>query len=170
MGTHDSVLTGCYPGTFNPATIAHIAVAEAAWQQCGLVRVDLVLSRVTLGKERADGPTVDDRAAALSTLLVSRPWLGVVVTDSQLLSDIAAGYDTLVMGADKWAQINETHWYDSDEARVAALASLPPLAIAPRPPFEIPSHAIELQTSRQLWAVSSTGVRAGSAHWRADQG
>ena len=160
--------TGCYPGTFNPATIAHIAVAEAAWQQCGLDRVDLVLSRVTLGKLTIDGPSVDERAEALRTLLISRPWLGVTVTDSQLLSDVASGYDILVMGADKWAQINEPQWYDSEEARMASLASLPPLAIAPRPPFDIPGHAIELLTSRQLWAVSSTAVRSGSTHWKAD--
>jgi nicotinic acid mononucleotide adenylyltransferase len=160
---------GCYPGSFNPATIAHIAVAEAAWQQCGLDRVDLVLSRITLGKESIEGPTVDDRAETLRTLLIPRPWLGVVVTDAQLLSDIAAGYEVLVMGADKWAQINESQWYESDTARETALAALPKIAVALRPPHEPPSHAMVLQTSRQLWGVSSTGVRSGSTHWKATE-
>ncbi len=159
---------GCYPGTFNPATIAHIAVAEAAWQQCGLDRVDLVLSRITLGKEHGDvSASVDDRARTLRTLLIGRPWLGVVVTDAQLLSEIADGYDVVVMGADKWAQINEEQWYDSPAARDTALTSLPQLAIAPRPPFEIPEHAITLATSRQLWGVSSTAVRQGVTEWKA---
>lgn len=158
---------GCYPGSFNPATIAHIAVAEAAWQQCGLDRVDLVLSRVTLGKESIEGPTVDERAETLRVLLIPRPWLGVVVTDAQLLSDIAAGYEVLVMGADKWAQINEAQWYPSDSAKEAALARLPKIAVAARPPHEPPGHAVLLETSRQLWAVSSTAVRAGSTHWKA---
>jgi nicotinic acid mononucleotide adenylyltransferase len=158
---------GCYPGTFNPATIAHIAIAEAAWQQCGLDRVDLVLSRLVLGKESLDVPSVDERAETLRALLTSRPWIGVSVTNSQLLSDIATEYEVLVMGADKWAQINELRWYESDEHRRSALAMLPTLAIAPRPPFEVPPHAIELATSRQLWGVSSTAVRDGAHHWGA---
>jgi len=34
---------GCYPGSFNPPTIAHLAVADAARRQAGLDSVDLVL-------------------------------------------------------------------------------------------------------------------------------
>ncbi len=161
-------MIGCFPGSFNPATIAHVAIAEAAWQQCGLERVDLVLSGVALGKESAEGPNAQARADQLRSLLTDRPWIGVVTTSSQLLSEIAAGYDVLVIGADKWAQINEDHWYRSPQDRIAALAALPRLAIAPRPPFDIPDHAVTLQISRQLWGVSSTGVRAGRADWRAD--
>src|SRR6185436_14384082 len=41
---------GAYPGTFNPPTVAHLAVALAARSQCGLDRVELVLSEVPLGK------------------------------------------------------------------------------------------------------------------------
>ncbi len=160
-------MIGCYPGSFNPATIAHVAVAEAAWQQCQLERVDLVLSRVALGKEATDGPSVDDRADALRQLLANRPWIGVVVTDSQLLVEVAHGYDILVMGADKWAQITQDRWYLSAAQRDAALAGLPPIAMAPRPPHIIPAHAVELEISRQLWGVSSTGVRSGRNEWKA---
>lgn len=160
-------MIGCYPGSFNPATIAHVAVAEAAWRQCQLERVDLVLSRVTLGKESVVGPSVDDRAHALRQLLANRPWIGVVVTDAQLLVEVASGYDILVMGADKWAQITEDRWYLSPAQRDAALAGLPPIAMAPRPPHIIPAHAVELEISRQLWGVSSTGVRGGRREWKA---
>jgi nicotinic acid mononucleotide adenylyltransferase len=160
-------MIGCFPGSFNPATIAHVAIAEAAWQQCGLERVDLVLSGSALGKEAVDGPTAAQRADSLRALLVDRPWIGVVTTEAQLLSDIASGYDFLVIGADKWAQINEDRWYESDHHRTAALGSLPRLAIAPRPPHTIPDHAVALQISRQLWGVSSTGVRSGRTDWKA---
>lgn len=160
-------MIGCYPGSFNPATIAHVAVAEAAWQQCHLERVDLLLSRVTLGKESVVGPSVDERADALRQLLANRPWIGVVVTDAQLLVEVAHGYDILVMGADKWAQITQDRWYLSVAERNAALAGLPPIAMAPRPPHIIPAHAVQLEISRQLWGVSSTGVRSGRNEWKA---
>ena len=43
-----------YPGTFDPPTIAHLAVAEAAWRVCGVDRVDLVLSVDPIGKAGAN--------------------------------------------------------------------------------------------------------------------
>jgi nicotinic acid mononucleotide adenylyltransferase len=160
-------MIGCYPGSFNPATIAHVAIAEAAWQQCGLERVDLVLSDLALGKEAANAPSPVQRAEQLRVLLADRPWIGVVTTNHQLLADIAVGYDVVVMGADKWEQLNEDRWYESSDHRARALASLPRLAIAPRPPHLIPEHAITLEISRQLWGVSSTGVRSGRSDWKA---
>jgi hypothetical protein len=188
--TPPSRLVGCYPGSFNPATIAHVAIAEAAVQQCGLQRVDLVLSEVALGKLDVAGPSVIERAESLRRLLADRPWIGVVVTDQQLLSDVATGYDVLVMGTDKWIQINEDAWYDSPEHKTAALNALPRLAIAPRtlnpshdaqpdrhrdghpdgrPDFlpDLPSEAVTLTVSRQLLGVSSTGVRGGRTDWQA---
>jgi nicotinic acid mononucleotide adenylyltransferase len=160
---------GCYPGSFNPATIAHVAIAESAWQHFGLQRVDLVISESALGKADHDGPSAAERADALRRLLADRPWIGVVVTTNQLLSEISAGYDVLVMGADKWAQINQDHWYESAALKQRALAALPHLAIAPRPPHEIPEHATPLTVARQLWGVSSTGVRSGRSEWRAGE-
>ena len=160
-------MIGCYPGSYNPATIAHIAIAESAWQQLRLERVDLVLSESALGKRTKQGPSAAERAEALRTLLVDRPWIGVVVTHHQLLSQISSGYDVLVMGADKWTQINENHWYESLAAKQAALSNLPRLAIAPRPPHNVPHHAFELTVARQLWGVSSTAVRSGRTEWKA---
>ena len=79
-------------------------------RQAGLARLDFAISRVALGKEdRAD---VERRRRALDALIAAgRPELGVVVTDAQLIADIAAGYDVVVMGADKWAQVNDPAWY-----------------------------------------------------------
>ena len=54
---------GCYPGSFNPPTVAHLAVAEAAVAAAGLVRLDLVVSTVALDRERVSAPTLADRLA-----------------------------------------------------------------------------------------------------------
>src|SRR3954449_7981450 len=106
-----SVRRGVYPGSFNPPTIAHLAIAEAARHQCELDRVDLVVSRVALAKEHVEHPPFADRIAILERVAATRPWLGVVVTEAQLLADIATGYDVLVLGADKWAQIHDVAFY-----------------------------------------------------------
>src|SRR5262245_66145334 len=100
-----------YPEPFTPPTIAHLAVADAARRQGGLDRLDLGLSVAALGKSPGDGPPVDRRRAVLESVAASRPWLGVVVTDARLIADIAAGYDAVVLGADKWAQVLDPAWY-----------------------------------------------------------
>lgn len=161
--------TGVYPGSFNPLTVAHLAIAEAAVDQHGLDRLELVISRVALAKEDdPDLAPVEARVAEIEALGVDRPWLAVAVTDAQLLADIAEGHDVLVLGADKWAQVNDPRFYGDDpRARDAALARLPALAIAPRPPHPVPDeHALDVPA----WVaeVSATAVRAGRHDWRAD--
>jgi hypothetical protein len=158
---------GCYPGSFNPPTIAHLAIAEAAYRQCGLDRLDLVVSRVALGKEAPSGPRFEDRIAVLETIARSRSWLGVRVSDAQLLVDLAAGYDVLVLGADKWAQVVDPEWYGgSIEARDEALARLPEVVVAPRPPWPVPAGRGLLLDDVHL-AVSATGARTVEPGWMA---
>ena len=160
MRDRESVI-GCYPGSFNPPTVAHLAVAEAAVEQAGLVRVDLVISRVALGKEDLSVPTVADRIAVLEDVASSRTWLGVAVTDSQLLVDVASGYDAVVLGADKWAQVLDPAWYGSTAARDAALARLPRVLVAPRA-GATPDDVELLRLADHHAHVSSTGVRSGA--------
>ena len=154
-------MRGVYPGTFNPPTVAHVAVARAAVEQAGLHSLDLVVSRVSLGKEALED--ADERAASLRRL-----GFEVVVSDHQLLADLASGYDAVVLGADKWAQVIDPSYYGgSAEARDAAVARLPRLIVAPRPPFEVPTGALVLQLPTWLAEVSSTSVRDGRVEWRA---
>lgn len=154
-------MRGVYPGTFDPPTVAHVAIARAAVEQAALSRLDLVVSRVPLGKEGREG--AEERAAALRSL-----GFDVVVTDEQLLADIAAGYDALVLGADKWAQVIDPSFYDgSAAARDEAVARLPRLIVAPRPPFDVPIGAVVLELPEWLAGVSSTEVRRGRVEWRA---
>ncbi len=160
------MLVGCYPGSFNPPTVAHLAVAEAAVRQAGLDRVDLVLSRVTLGKEHLDAPGVDERRAVLEAVAASRDWLGVAVTDARLIVDAAAGYDAVIMGADKWAQVLDARWYEGSEAaRDAAVARLPRVLVAPRA-GDRPAGVELLDLPDHLGEVSATAVRSGAVHAR----
>ena len=152
---------GVYPGSFDPPTIAHVAIAEAAVRVGALHRLDLAISRVALGKDAATQQPFESRVAMIERLAGSRPWLRVVVTESQLISDIAAEYDVVVMGADKWAQVRDPAWYDSIAARDAALARLPRVLVAPRAGFEVVG-ADTLELPRHLGSVSSSAARAGN--------
>ena len=156
-----------YPGSFNPPTIGHLAIAQAAARQRGLERVDLVVSRVALGKERLSVPAFEDRVAVLEESVADLDGLEVVVTDHQLVVDIAQGYHVVVMGADKWAQVQDPAFYaNSVEARDQAVESLLELelAIAPRPPFAVPAGA-ELDIAPEMVEVSSSGARQGRLEW-----
>jgi Cytidylyltransferase-like len=164
---------GAYPGTFDPPTVAHLAIAEAAWRQGGLDRVDLVLSRSPLGKDPAV-PSFEHRVHVLHRVAASRPWLGVAVTDKRLITDVAAGYDAVIMGTDKWIQVCDPAWYGGLlEARDAALARLPPLLIVPRPGLEHiparPENALRLVVDESNAEVSSTLARAGRRDWMAPE-
>jgi nicotinic acid mononucleotide adenylyltransferase len=155
---------GVYPGSFDPPTIAHVAIAEAAVAAGALDRLDLAISRVALGKDAGAQPSIEARVAQLELLSATRPWLRVVVTDAQLITDIAAGYDAVVMGADKWAQVRDPAWYDgSVAARDAALARLARVLVAPRPGFDV-TGADVLALPVHLQTVSSSAVRAGAVH------
>ena len=158
---------GVYPGSFNPPTIGHLAIAQAARDQRGLFRIDLVVSRVALGKELAVVPAFEDRIAVLEASVADIDGLEVVVTDHQLLVDIAQGYDVVVMGADKWAQVQDPAFYgnsvESRDQAVDALSQLE-LAIAPRPPFDVPADS-QLNIGPEMVAVSSSGARQGRLEW-----
>ena len=161
---------GVFPGSFNPPTVAHLAVARAALEQGGLDRVDLAVSDSALGKETAGGPSAADREELLHRVAAGRPWLGTLRTPHQLVADIADGYDAVVMGADKWAQVRDPAWYGgSVEARDAAVSRLPAVLVAPRHGHPLsaaevaPGLLLRLPTHHR--EVSSSAVRAGRRDW-----
>ncbi len=167
------MIIGAYPGTFNPPTVAHLAIAEAAWRQGGLDRLDLLVSRDPLGKEAA-GPALDDRMRVLEAIASTRPWLGVRLTDRRLIADVAADYDAVVVGVDKWLQIIDPAWYaGSTAARDHAVASLPRVLMVARPPHPLPSAlpagAVLLAVGGECHGVSSSAVRAGRWDWMAPE-
>ena len=156
---------GVYPGSFNPPTVAHLAIADAARVQRSLDVVHLAVSRRALNKEHIERPRLAHRLDVLRRLASRIEWLDVVLTDAQLLVDIADGYDVLVLGADKWEQVLDTQYYDdSPLLRDAAVARLPELAIAPRVGSgSVASARLEQQLAvpAHLGLVSSTQARAG---------
>ncbi|MDH4279708.1 MAG: hypothetical protein OEZ14_00110 [Acidimicrobiia bacterium] len=152
---------GVFPGSFNPPTVAHLAIAEAARHQHDLDVVDLVVSRRALAKEAVEHPRFEDRIEVIRRSIEPHRWLDVVVTEAQLLVDIAHGYDLLIVGADKWAQIQELQWYETPTARDRALAELPPTAIVPRLGHPHPEGLVLDLDDATLAAVSSTRARAG---------
>ncbi|MCU4184922.1 hypothetical protein K6U06_11170 [Acidiferrimicrobium sp. IK] len=166
--------TGAYPGSFDPPTVAHLAVADAARRQAGLDRVDLIISQVALGKEDRHGPAPSARLAVLEACRASRPWLGARLTSARLLVDIAEGYDVLIVGADKWAQLVDPAWYGgSQAARDDVLRRVPAVLVAPRPPHPLPAPSPPRVTLLEVdvahGPVSSTAVRAGRLEWMADE-
>jgi hypothetical protein len=159
-----------YPGTFNPPTVAHLAIAEAARDQAGLDVVELVVSTVALGKESLRRPLAEERLEVLAAVAATRPWLAARGTRHRLVADIADGAAAVVLGADKWAQVLDPAWYDGDEAaRDRAVARLPLVLVAPRPPHPLPARrpgVVEpLDVAPEHHPVSSTSVRAGRHEW-----
>ncbi|MDH3292872.1 MAG: hypothetical protein OER95_00965 [Acidimicrobiia bacterium] len=153
---------GVFPGSFNPPTIAHLAIAEEVRRRYRLDRLDLVISQRTLAKEHVEHPLFHHRLEVLHQTVARYDWLRVEVTDRQLLADIAEGYDVVVMGADKWWQIHELRWYESVEHRNRALAQLPPVAVFPRHGFaDPPGITLTLIDDGSHRSVSSTRARAG---------
>lgn len=175
-------LVGVYPGTFDPATIAHVAIARAALDQLGLARLDLTISAATLGKDDTRLTPIDDRLARLSEITAFDTRLAVRSTTDSLLVDIAEGYDVLVLGGDKWAQVLDPDWYGGVAARDDALRRLPVVALAPRHPWTtldadaraevlgdgaVGVEVVLLELDPAHREVSATAVRAGRTEWRA---
>jgi hypothetical protein len=154
---------GVYPGTFNPPTVAHLAIASAAREQADLDRLVLAVSVMPLLKEDVTRPLFLHRLDVLrESVRAAGDWIDVAVTEHRLIVDIARGYDAVVMGADKWAQVNDPRFYGDDPtARDAALAALPTVLVAPRPPFAVPPH-LTLVVPVEVGHVSSTAAREGA--------
>jgi nicotinic acid mononucleotide adenylyltransferase/predicted RNA-binding protein with PIN domain len=150
-----------FPGSFDPLTVAHVAIAEAALHHAALDYVELAVSNTALAKDVYEQHPIAARLSAIERAAADRPWLSAFATDAQLIVDIARGYDVVLMGADKWAQIRDPVWYGDDAgARDAALAALPRVLVAPREGFTI-EDAETLDIAAELTAVSSSRARSG---------
>jgi hypothetical protein len=158
-----------YPGSFNPPTTAHLAIAAAVVEQRQIDVVVFSISRRALGKEEVAHPRLHHRLSVLADVVDDIDWLQMQETEDQLLVDIASGFDVLIMGADKWHQINDPIWYDGDPGqRDQALDALPELAIAPRPPLAVPArHRLDIDPRHA--ETSSTRARAGARNLMATE-
>lgn len=152
---------GVFPGSFNPLTIAHLEIAHLARRAHDLDEIHLVVSLAALGKPDPPGPALTDRIILIEADLELYDWLFVSSTELQLIADISDGYDVVIMGADKWEQVNDERYYESADARDAAIARLPRVAVARRTGAAVPDEHL-LDSPESLWTVSSTEARAGN--------
>lgn len=155
-----------YPGAFDPPTIAHLAIAVMARRTANLDRIDLAVSRIALGKEDAAHAPFETRIAVIEASIAHAPWLNLVVSDDQLIVDLAAGYDAVIMGADKWAQVNDVAFYADAAARDDAVARLPSIIAVERSGSEsLPGESSVITLPAKLAGVSSSEARAGRSEW-----
>ncbi len=152
---------GVYPGSFDPPTVAHVAISVAAIEHHGLANLTWMVSTTALGKETANHPPMAERLEVLAAGAADVPGLEVAVTDAQLLADIAEDFDLVVMGADKWHQIHEERWYDDERHRRATLTRLPTAAIVARAGSAGIPDELRLPLDDRFADVSSTRARAG---------
>ncbi len=137
-----------------------------ARRAAALDRVDLVVSRQALAKEDADNAPFDLRLQVIEASIAHAPWMQVVVTEDQLIADIAQGYDAVILGSDKWAQVVDPAFYDDEAARDAALARLPQVVGPNRPDTPpLPESAMLLELPARLQLVSSTEARTSRPDW-----
>ena len=151
---------GAFPGSFNPLTIAHLEIARRAREEHELAEVHLVVSEVALDKPSPPGPSFADRIALLTADADEFDWLFVRTTTEKLIVDIARHYDVVIMGADKWAQVNNVDYYESPAHRNDALRRLPQVVVARRSNADVPNE-VSLDIADRFLDVSSTRARSG---------
>jgi len=155
---------GVYPGSFNPPTVGHVAIVKAAIGFHDLDRIDLVVSEVALAKPLIERPSLEERMQVITASFTDIPEVHVLRTSLQLIADIAQGYDVVVMGADKWTQINDVDFYDSEAHMQESLSKLPKLAVAPRSGEKV-HESIRLEVPETIAEVSSSSARRTNFEW-----
>ena len=92
------------------------------------------------------------------------PEASVLETQKQLIADIAEGYDLVILGADKWAQLHDLSFYRNQTHMAECLRRLPKLAVSPRNNIEVPQEIL-LAVPDEINSVSSSQVRRGKFEW-----
>jgi nicotinamide-nucleotide adenylyltransferase len=180
----DVRVLGLLPGSFNPPTLAHLGLAQAAIER-GAAEVGLLtLSTHTVDKERITGAILEDRLLLLEQLCSRDPRLGVLLVNRGLYFEQAElvrlalpHVDRVVflLGFDKIVQIFDARYYADREAALERLFSLADIVVAPRgaagseevealldrPENRRFRHAVRpLDLPRYLRHVSSSDARA----------
>lgn len=127
-------------GSFNPLTLAHVALAGAALA-AGADAVYLSLSRLIIDKGEVPRPSLADRAMILSTFARRHDRFGALLCNRGLYADQAVAVRahfpkadrlTFVVGFDKAAQIFDRHYYTDPNAALGQFFCAAELMVAPR--------------------------------------
>jgi nicotinamide-nucleotide adenylyltransferase len=132
---------GLFAGSFNPLTLAHIALARAARREARLDLVVWAFAAVTVDKERVTRASLADRLAQMASYVRPRRGDALVVLNRGLYVDEARAIRTLLpseaeltilVGFDKIVQIFDPRYYDDRDAALDALFAEAHLLVAPR--------------------------------------
>jgi nicotinamide-nucleotide adenylyltransferase len=132
---------GLFAGSFNPLTLAHLAIAESARQVAALDTLAWTISTVTVDKERVQRASVPDRLAQLDAFVRTTPAdtlalinRGLYVEEAAALRSRLAREATLyiVVGFDKIVQIFDPRYYTNRDAALRELFALAHILVAPR--------------------------------------
>ena len=166
-----------FPGTFNPVTVAHLALARAALNVAG--EVLFVLPRALPHKEFS-GATFDERIELLVTAVQEHDRFSVAASNAGLFVDIAAecraAYGesvefSFLCGRDAAERI--ANWDYGDPAAFEAMLREFDLLVAARsgeyaPPENLRGFVSALELPCSLDHVSATEIReriAASGEW-----
>ena len=130
------------PGSFNPATTAHLSLCDGVLRQPDVGVVWLSLAVHTVDKAQVTGAALEDRLCMLEMLVDSRPNVGVVLCNRGLYVEqaealqrilVAAGQELVfVVGFDKILQILDPRYYADRAASLARLFGLARFLVAKR--------------------------------------
>ncbi len=134
-----------FPGSFNPPTVAHLALLKHAWQFArlhGPMQIYAALSTHITDKERVQRPLLLDRIALLETVLRNHVrHTGIMLFNRGLYVEQAeAVYSAFpqvsdlyfLIGFDKIVQIFDPHYYKDRDQALKELFALADFLVAPR--------------------------------------
>ena len=134
---------GVLPGSFDPFTTAHAALARAALRHGGLNSLLFLLSVYVVDKGDAARAALADRALVLTRYAARRPRCGVALCNRGLYVEEAEALTPLlpegarlwfVVGFDKIVQVFDPRYYPDREAALTRLFQRAGFLVAPRGP------------------------------------
>ena len=134
-------VVGVLPGSFDPFTAAHAALARTALRHGGLDSLLFLLSVHVVDKGDAARAALADRALVLARYTARRPRCGVAVANRGLYVDEAEALAPLlpagaalwfVVGHDKIVQVFDPRYYADRTAALDRLFALAGFLVAPR--------------------------------------
>ncbi|HEU5367136.1 MAG TPA: hypothetical protein VFU69_01680 [Ktedonobacterales bacterium] len=129
------------PGSYNPPTTAHLALAQTSLQAIPQASLALVLGTTIINKEQTERATLLDRTLLLDQIARRTGQMGVFLTNQGLYVEQAkaaraafprASEIVFVVGYDKIEQIFDPRYYHDRDAALKDLFALASFLVAPR--------------------------------------
>lgn len=176
-----------FPGSFNPLTNAHVALADRAFASGHVEGLAFLLATRTVDKERPVGASLADRLICLEEFVQGQSQRGVVlvnrglyVDQAELIRQAMPFLDEVwfVVGSDKIFQIFDHRYYQDRDAALERLFGLASFLVSPRElsrPDELSDflarpgnrrfaqHVLPLDLPDAYQKLSSTRVREAAA-------